>query len=136
MPESDESRPRRAKFLAVARATGTIMVLGAVCGALIGAVLVNVITAISPGGLRPRDIPTFAVMGGVFGAAIGAIFAPLIGWTLLRTVPLGRAIVVTGIGTVVGMGVGHWAPAREIPGALAGFVVAAVGLRLYQHERG
>jgi hypothetical protein len=73
------------------------------------------------------------------GAAAGMIAAPLLGWGLLRRVPLGRAILVTAMGTVVGAIGGellnplnpyaHTVPG-VIGGALVGFLVAGAGLRI------
>jgi len=65
--------------------------------------------------------------------------APLLGWALLRCVPLGRAILVTAIGTFIGAIVGEFLNpfnpyAHTIPGviggALLGFVISGGGLRI------
>ena len=59
----------------------------------------------------------------------------MLGWALLRCVPLGRAIVVTAIGTFIGAVVGEFLNpfnpyAHTIPGviggALLGFVISRV----------
>jgi hypothetical protein len=53
---------------------------------------------------RPRSLvdPFFlAIMGGA-GALVAAIVAPIVAWTLLRRVPLGKAIVWPTVGAAIG----------------------------------
>jgi len=84
---------------------------------------------------------------GLVGAGIGAVGAPTVAWTLLRRVPLGRAIGVTALGAAVGAALGAVAHGGTrgvsgqfvlggIYGALAGFVVAALALRFTPLGRG
>ena len=44
---------------------------------------------------------------GAFGAIAGAVLAPVAAWSLMRHVPLWRAIAETAAGTVLGVGIGY-----------------------------
>jgi hypothetical protein len=112
--------------------TGALALTGAVVGALCGALSVTL--ALLPSGLRGFDAQIFAVATPV-GAAVGAVITPLIAWVLLRSVPLGRAILQCAAGTVAGGVLASWANLHNpfttpIVGAIAGFAVAATHLRL------
>ena len=82
-------------------------------------------------------------LGAVFGAFGGSVLAPVAAWTLMRHVPLWRAIVETALGTVVGTAIGLllfragdtiWvAPAML---GLAGFIIAALRLRFSRARTG
>ena len=108
--------------------TSGLMAAGAVVGAVLGAATMFGMMLV-----QERSIDAFPVIGvaaGV-GAAIGAVLAPVFAWGLLRTVPLGRAIGWTALGTIAGVIVGPLLhSAWLIPGALVGFTSAAVALRL------
>jgi hypothetical protein len=69
------------------------------------------------------------------GAVVGAVAAPLFGWFVLRYVPLGRAMLWTAIGTVVGGAVGWRAGVHPIATGLAGFAVASLLARFYSRRR-
>ena len=72
------------------------IVAGTSCGAAIAVLL---------GGLGPD------VFVGVLGAVFGAFLAPITGFSLLRRVALGRAILWTSVGTVLGGLIGFgWQP--------------------------
>ena len=67
-----------------------------------------------------------------FGACCGMVGGPLLGWGLLRRVPLGRAILWTALGTTVGAISGELLRSVDlmpptIPGVLAGAVLGFVG---------
>jgi hypothetical protein len=49
------------------------------------------------------------------------------GWTLLRRVPLGRAIIGTGVGTILGAVLGTIVDAPAI-GGVVGYAIASLGL--------
>jgi hypothetical protein len=69
------------------------------------------------------------------GAALGAVLGPLALWTLLREVPVGRAVLLGALGTAVGGLAARWAPGTLAPAcALAGFG-AAVALLARQRGR-
>jgi hypothetical protein len=101
---------------------------GAAAGALAGA-LGAMIWLTATEGLRAAAAPLVLGVAGVFGAVLGAVILPIAGFTLLRYVPLGRAlaetIVVTALGGAIGVQLlGAW----WLAGPLAGFGVAATRL--------
>jgi hypothetical protein len=113
------------------------MVAGGVMGAICGLLLLLVPWLVMEGF---RVVPDGGVLlvGAAFGGAVGAVAAPALSWGLLRHVALGRAIVHTAVGTLLGGALG-WALARNpwlhgigavIAGGVAGFVLAGVRLRL------
>lgn len=102
---------------------------GALVGGFIGSTLLFLLQLGAPGGITLSvDLPFATVVGGSFGAAVGLVVAPVAGWTFLRHVPFGRAILGTAAGTFLGAAaallVGH--PAV---GGIVGYAVAAVLLR-------
>jgi hypothetical protein len=101
---------------------------GAVAGALAGA-LGAMIWMTAAEGLHLAPIPLLLGVAGGFGAVLGAVILPVAGFTLLRYVPLGRAlaetIVATALGGAIGMQLlGAW----WLAGPLVGFGVAATRL--------
>jgi hypothetical protein len=118
----------------------------AACGAFMGAACAIIAVAAALITHSPRPIlsgfapPPLLVAVGAAGAAIGAVSAPILAFAVLRRVALGRAIVVTAIGTIVGAAAGEAiAPLNPydadrspgiVRGALIGFVAAGVVLRL------
>ena len=72
-----------------------------------------------------------------FGGLFGFVLAPVAAWTLMRHVPLWRAIVETAVGTTIGMAVGlvvgpglGRAALWPLALGLGGFAAAALRLRL------
>ena len=110
-----------------------LVAVGAIAGAVAGAIIVVGGVVLSDRSF-PRGI-YLPIAGGYVGAVIGAPLAPLAGWLLLRQVPLGRAVLVTGLGTIVAGVIGLTARVAGDPirgGVMCGvlgFVVAAVYLR-------
>lgn len=109
--------------------TAALLAVGAVCGAVLGMVILTAL------GIRFGDIRRVGDVWGPlafaagFGAAIGAIVTPILAWIFLRRVPLGRAIAETTLGLLAGVALAMvFAPAFWLPAALLGFVVAAVRL--------
>ena len=87
-----------------------------------------------------REVFALFAIPGAIGAIAGAIGAPLVGFGLLRRVPLGRSILFTASGAIVGASLGEWIRpwnpySRAVPGvilgALLGFLVAGIALRLW-----
>jgi hypothetical protein len=85
---------------------------------------------------NPRSIELIAPAAG-FGAALGFVLAPIAAWTLMRHVPLWRAILETALGTAIGVGVGlflsrgrPYAALWPLGFGVAGFLAAAIRLRL------
>ena len=115
-----------------ARALATVSVLGAIGGGIIGTALLAGLQTRAPGGFDWKvDIPFGLMFGGTFGALVGALGAPLMGWYFFRHVPLGRAMAITGIGTVAGALVGLAAATTPVIGGCVGFALAAVALRFH-----
>jgi drug/metabolite transporter superfamily protein YnfA len=91
-------------------------------------------TAITERQPLPRHLDVLAFVAG-FGAVCGIIAAPAGGWLLLRHVPLGRAMLWSVLGTVVGAVVAWTVPlgrdqiGRAVLGAVLGFIIAALLVR-------
>ena len=113
------------RVVRVIEVTAGVSAAGAVVGALCGASAVLLLMPFRPG---PGALLTLAVAA-AGGAVVGAVTAPLVGWGLVRRVPLGRAIGHGAIGTVLGALVGSVAgPAGALAGALLGLGTASVRL--------
>ena len=121
----------------VVAVTASIALIGAIIGAVIGGVLQSVAVLVAPG--TTNEQMEIALVGALFGALIGAVLAPITAWVFLRRVPLGRAIAHTAIGATAGATLGLVIPllgfrrfggGTMLIGTLAGFLVAAVRLRL------
>jgi hypothetical protein len=122
------------------------------CGAVVGALCAIAAVTVALATRSPADAASFLapspIMGAIaqLGATIGAVGAPALAFGLLRRVPLGRAIVLTGVGTVLGAVMGEWlAPFNPydldlspgiLRGALAGFLATGIGLRFAFRARG
>jgi hypothetical protein len=112
--------------------TGALALTGAVVGAVCG--VLSVTLALLPfTGFRGFNAGVFT-LATPLGAAIGAVTTPLIAWVLLRSVPLGLAILECAAGTVAGGVLASWTNVHNlltpIVGAVVGFTVAATHLRL------
>jgi hypothetical protein len=108
---------------------------GALVGGVIGSALLFTLQFGAPGGIHPAiDVPFAVALGGTFGALVGGVTAPLMGWTLLRRVPFGRAIFGTAMGTLLGAGAGTVLGHPAI-GGVAGYGMASAALFLvYRHR--
>jgi hypothetical protein len=121
-----------------------LSVAGAVFGALAGAIALALSLLLTGGGNVFSAETVFVLsIPAKLGGSLGAIGAPAVAWILLRRVPLGKAVLVTTIGTVTG-GVTGWIVGEAlravngptepfgnelsgaILGAVAGFVAAAL----------
>ena len=101
---------------------------GAVAGALAGG-LGAMIWMAAADGLHAAPDPFVLGVAGVVGAVLGAVILPVAGFTLLRYVPLGRALVETIVATALGGAIGvQLLGAWWLVGPLAGFGVAATRL--------
>ena len=76
---------RASRILAV---TAGLIALGAICGALLGALVFLGIVGLSEG-FRFAPLGAVLAVGAGVGAPVGAVLAPILGWTLLRHVPIG-----------------------------------------------
>lgn len=113
-----------------------ISALGAVAGGIAGAIAAATVGAFMSGEATIY-LDWFAYfMGAYIGAPLGAVLFPIAAWTLMRTVPFGRAAVGTIAGTLVGgfcgffIAPGHNSLMISIGGGIIGFAVAAILLRL------
>jgi hypothetical protein len=101
---------------------------GAVAGALAGGLGAMIWLTVAGGPHAPPD-PLVLAIAGVFGAFLGAVILPVAGFTLLRYVPLGRALAETIVATALGGAIGvQLLGAWWLIGPLAGFGVAATRL--------
>ena len=112
------------RVAAVTAVTAGLVVAGAVFGAVAGVVALAA-------GLLITDHEIWGFwLAGPIGALFGAITAPLLGWGVMRRVPLGKMFVWSAIGTAVG-GVVGWIlnPLLGLIGAVAGCGIACHRLR-------
>lgn len=116
-----------------------ISAIGLVVGGLLGA---GLLAGLLSGGFRRLalvDIQLGIVFGGAVGGIVGAVLAPLLGWVVLRPVPLGRALVWCATGTVAGAVVGTALsptdPFAPTYGGVVGITIGAVVARLITGRR-
>lgn len=115
----------------IAAITLGLMAVGALCGGAIGIMITAATSLAERHVVRLEDAGAIVVLGGFFGGAIGAVLAPLLAWVLLREVPIGRSIVETGAGALLGAAVAFFAaPGYMIAAAILGFVAAGLRLRI------
>lgn len=115
-PPPSAARPARRATGALAR----VALLGTVGGFVLGSLILGLLQHNAPGGWSWVDIPFSMAFGGTFGALVGAIGAPATGWLFFRHVPLGRAMLVTGAGTLAGAAI-----ASRRPGGPSSVVASA-----------
>jgi len=114
----------------VALVTLGLIPTGAAAGALAGVLGVTVWVGFVDG-IRAALDPGLWAVAGLVGGALGAVLLPIAGFTVLRYVPLGRALVETVVGTAIGGALGaQFLGEGWLLGALAGFGIAAIRLRV------
>ena len=114
--------------------TAGLAVASAVAGAVVADAVLATALVITQGPLAVFRDPIVYLVGGVVGAACGLVCGPVAAWTMLRNVPLGRAILEPSVAAAIGGAVGLllaeprgiWGP---IGGAVAGLLLAAIRLR-------
>jgi hypothetical protein len=122
---------RVGRILAV---TAGLSVAGGVLGAVASVIALLLAAALTEGLPLPLHLDVLAFVA-LFGAVLGMIAAPAGGWLLLRRVPVGRAMLWSVIGTIVGgvvawaVPLGHDQIGRAVIGAVVGFLAAALVLR-------
>src|SRR5215208_3090643 len=79
--------------------------LGAIAGGLAGALGVSILVSVIEG-VRSALDPQLWGFAGMVGAALGAVILRVAGFTLLRYVPLGRALAETVVATAIGGAIG------------------------------
>ena len=115
----------------IALVTLGLIAAGALLGALAGVAAIS-LGFVSTTGITRSDADILLFVAEI-GAVLGAALGPAVAWLLLRHVPLGRALAGTTLGAVLG-GAATWiaqAPFFPLWGALGGFLLAAVLLRVY-----
>ena len=126
----------------IALVTASLSATGALIGASCAVTSVAIIAVIAGGfpALVSGGTPGLLAIAAGVGAFVGIIGAPMLGWGLLRQVPLGRVILITALGTIGGAVLGEWARflnpyAGIIPsviaGAFMGFLLSGIGLRIH-----
>jgi hypothetical protein len=133
------------RFKRVAVVTLSLGLVGALLGALLGTLASVLLLAVGVGGVRPVVAGNRGEVLGLsaaLGSALGFVLAPVAAWTLMRHVPIWRAIVETSVGTMAGLLLGFALsrPTRigvmlPIILGLVGFVAAATRLRLANRAR-
>ena len=104
---------------------------GIVFGALAGGTAFALVVMLADG----RISTELFEIGALFGAPLGGITAPLLGWLLLRRVPLGRMFLVCSVGTAIGGVAGWFATSaggaiivNPLAGVFIGCLMAAIAL--------
>lgn len=109
--------------------------VGAVAGGLAGALGATIWISVIDGVRAALDAEVWAVAGAV-GAGLGAVILPVAGFTLLRYVPLGRALAETILATAVGGAIGvQFFGGWWLAGPVGGFALAATRLWLLARRR-
>ena len=114
--------------------TAGLAVASAVAGAAVADAVLATALVVTQGPMAGFRDPLVYLVGGVVGAACGLVCGPVAAWTMLRKVPLGRAILEPSIAAEIGGAFvlllavprGIWGP---IGGAVAGLLLAAIRLR-------
>ena len=122
------------------RALAVVAGLGAIGGALVALVTLAAlqVAAVLDASRGPSLYDGLMIT--LAGAGFGAVVGPLVGFGLLRDVPLGRAVLGTGVGALLGIGAVFALQPRTgatvalLP--LLGMLVAAVLLRMLVRRRG
>jgi hypothetical protein len=124
---------RTSRIVAV---TAGLALTGIVVGAVLGGLIVTgFVIANDPHPTTAFDSFVLEI-GAIFGAGVGVVFAPIAAWTLLRRIPLGRAIAEGAIGTALGAVVGGAiAFVGPILGGIGGFVLGVLRLRMVVQPR-
>ena len=122
-----------ARALRVLIVTAALVLTGAALGAAAAVVAVATVGVVIPRFGRLASEEIFIVSGA--GLLTGALLAPLLGWTLLRRTPLGRAISGPVLGTTFGGILGAAVPSGPsyfsygVVGALIGSLAGAYLVR-------
>ena len=112
-------------------------------GGFLGIAAITFIGVLQQGLGGALDSTVLFPVAGAFGAGAGALLAPTAAFALMRRVPLWRAIVETGLGTVLGVMAGYSVRSFAqvgivwpICGGIVGFLAAAIWLRIRSRGAG
>ena len=116
--------------------TAGLALTGVVVGAALGGLILTGFALTMDAHPTAGPIAFLFQIGATFGAGVGVVFAPLAAWTVLRRIPLGRAIAEAAIGTALGAVVGgSIAFVGPIFGGIGGFVLGVLRLRMIIQPR-
>lgn len=101
-----------------------LVVTGATVGAVCGVVALSLLLG-AAGRLPDAGV---VMVAGLFGGGLGAVLGPAAGFSILRRVPLGKAIGWTALGAILGGLFGVPFSLGLILGPVIGFGVAALAL--------
>ncbi len=101
-----------------------LIVTGAAVGGVCGVVALSLLLG-AAGKLPDAGL---ALVAALFGGALGAVLGPAAGFSILRHVPLGKAIGWTAVGAIVGGLIGVPLSMGLILGPVVGFGVASLAL--------
>ena len=110
-----------------------LLVAGAAVGAALAVAVLAVWARVVDGRGRFPYLWEAFPLAGIIGAVLGGVLLPVAAWTILRHVSFGRIVAETTVGTLLGAMVaivGGGDPLDVPAGALAGFLLAALQLRL------
>ncbi len=125
--------PRTARILGVTAFVSLLGSLGGALGGLVVAVILYADTVIrrSPHAwIGPDDLWFVVGMTSAFGAVAGVLLGPLFAWTLLRRVPLWRAVGETALAAALGAGAAMTLPIVLTPLVAAVLAATLSALRL------
>src|SRR5215207_8620758 len=116
-PRDSFDAVNRSRVFRILGVTAGLGVAGGVVGGALGVLAFLFITLVSGRIEWMRSMAAFVDTAALFGATIGAVLAPIAAWTLMRHVPIWRAIVETAVGTAGGVVVGYFA-GRLLPSGI------------------
>jgi hypothetical protein len=128
----DVSR-RSARWRAFLLVTTLAMGAGATLGLVTSGAIV-IAAGLSDRALTARDTAGVLFLGAAWGALFGLLLGPATAFVLLRAVPLGRAIVSTAAGSLVGLALTLTLGVNPFFAIPSGFLVGAIYARL-RHAR-
>lgn len=123
------SESRRTSILRVAGIVTALGTAGGLLGGLLVAGLVAMIVTAN-GGWRDFTVTALgrlALISAGLGAAYGIVLGPLLSWTMMRRVPLGRAIGETALLAAGGVAIAFLAPMASTLSFFGLPVLCAVG---------
>ena len=126
------------RFGARLRAFVVVTALAVGAGALLGVLSVGAYVgfALATGrALTGRDAVGITLFGALWGGVFGLALGPLTAFAFLRTVPLGRAVLGTAAGTILGIAATLVLGANPFVALPIGFLVGAVGVRVLHQRR-
>lgn len=130
----DTTISRTGRILAV---TAMLAAIGATVGALLGIVAITFLGFLREGLTGALASSKLYPVASFIGGSAGVLLGPLSAWTLMRHVPIWKAIIGTSLGTTLGFIVGslmgrflHVSLDWDLGTSVLGFLLAALILRL------